>query len=387
MKLAIIGGGPAGFMAAITAKDKNPKCDITIFERAKPLATLLYTGGGRCNITFAEFDFKELASYYPRGEKFLYSIFSRFGVGDLFDFFEKYGTELYIQPDNRVFPKSDNAEEIRSILINTAKAKDIKIESLIQITSVKKEENFILNNKMIFDKVILATGGKNKFGFDIARDFGHGVGELTPVLCGMKLKEPFLNLSGTSLENISVSTDKIKLKGAFLFTHKGISGPVVFDLSSHLAFEKFPVKLKINFTGLDFESQDSKLIKLLEQNSKKNISNILTEYLPLAVSKEFLERASISSDKKAYEINSKERKKITKFLTEFDTEITEKDLPAMVTAGGINLNNLDKNLQSKLTEGLYFCGEILNIDGLCGGFNLQACFSTGYVAGSSAALN
>lgn len=383
MKLAIIGGGPAGFMAAITTKEQNPDWEVIIFERAKPLSMLLYTGGGRCNITNAEFDFKELAKNYPRGEKFLYSIFSRFDVASLFEFFEKLGLELYIQEDKRVFPKSDDAADIRNILLDAAKASGVKIQPLTQITSLKKEEKFILNEKLIFDRIIIASGGKNRFAFDIARDFGHGVSELTPVLCGMKLKEPFSNLAGISLNNISVLAKNAELSGDFLFTHKGISGPVIFDLSSYLAFEKFPIKLKINFTGLDFKQQDMELIKLLEQNPQKNISNILKEYLSDSVSKEFLTRILVSPQKKAYEINSEERKKIARFLSEFETEIVEKDSPSMVTAGGVNLDEVDKNLQSKLVEGLYFCGEILNIDGLCGGFNLQACFSTGYVAGSS----
>lgn len=383
MKLAIIGGGPAGFMAAIAAKTKHPDWEITIFERAKPLATLLYTGGGRCNLTFAEFDFKELAKNYPRGEKFLYSVFSRFDAASLFEFFEELGVELYVQEDRRVFPKSDDAEDVRNALLEAAKKLGIKLRPLTPVTSLTKEEEFILNEKLTFDRVIIASGGKNKAAFEFARNFGHGVSKLAPVLCGMKLTEPFPNLSGASLKNIFITTEKIELQGDFLFTHKGISGPVVFDLSSYLAFEKFPLNLKINFTGLDFKSQDDELIKLFEQNPRKNISNILSEYLPYAVAKEFLRRSKISAQKKVCEINSDERKKIAKFLSELEVEITEKDLPAMVTAGGVNLDEIDKNLQSKLVQGLYFCGEILDIDGLCGGFNLQGCFSTGYVAGSS----
>lgn len=383
MELAIIGGGPAGFMAAIIAKENNPDWDITIFERAKPLASLLYTGGGRCNITNAEFDFKELASHYPRGEKFLYSVFSRFGVGDLFEFFSNLGLELYIQPDNRVFPKSDDAAEVREALVTKAKSKGIKIESLHQVTSVIKEEKFILNNKMSFDRVVLATGGRNRFGFDVARGFGHGVGTLTPVLCGMKLKEPFVALAGVSLKEVSISVGDIELSGDFLFTHKGISGPVVFDLSSYLAFAKFPIRAAVNFTGFDFKRQDAELMRLFERNPKKNISNILTEYFSHAVAEEFLSRCGVSSQKKAHEITSVERKKIAEFLSGADYVLTEKDSPAMVTAGGVCLDEVDKNLQSKLVEGLYFCGEILDIDGLCGGYNLQACFSTGYVVGSS----
>jgi len=383
MKVAIIGGGPSGFMAAITAKEQNPDWDIIIFERANPLASLLYTGGGRCNITNAEFDFKELARHYPRGEKFLYSIFSRFDVASLFEFFEKIGLELYIQGDNRVFPKSDKAEEIRDALILAAKLKGVKIRALTKVTALKKEEQFVINDNMYFDKVVLATGGRNNFAYDAAKAFGHGVSELAPVLCGMKADKPFTSLAGVSLKNVLASARNVELSGDLLFTHKGVSGPLIFDLSSYLAFEKFPILLKLNFSRLNFEEQDAELIRLLSESPKKNISNLLSGYLPSAVLEEFLLRGGILADKKSYEINSVERKIIAKFLSGFEVELLSKDTPAMVTAGGINLDELDKNLQSKLVEGLYFCGEILNIDGLCGGYNLQACFSTGYVVGSS----
>lgn len=383
MKVAIIGGGPAGFLAAITLKENNPSFEVVIFERAKPLASLLYTGGGRCNITNAEFDFKELAFNYPRGEKFLYSVFSRFGVGDLFEFFNKIGVELYTQPDNRVFPVSDNAEDVRGALLDYARTLGVEINPLTQIRSVKKDEKFVLNDKFLFDKVVIATGGKNSFGYDVARGFGHGVGALAPVLCGMKLENPFPSLAGVSLKNIAISVGDIALCGDFLFTHRGISGPVVFDLSSYLAFAKFPICAAVNFTGMDFEEQDVELIRLFGQNSKKNISNILTEYFSHAVAEEFLQRCGVAPQKKAHEITSSERKKIAEFLTRAEFVLTAKDTPSMVTAGGVCLDEVDKNLQSKIVEGLYFCGEILDIDGLCGGYNLQACFSTGHVVGSS----
>lgn len=382
MKIAIIGGGPSGFMAAITAKENHPEWDITIFEKAKPLSKLLMSGGGRCNITNAEFDFKELASHYPRGEKFLYSVFSRFGVGDLFEFFNKYGIELYVQEDNRVFPISDKASDIKEVLIGIAIGKGVKIKNHTEVFSVVKKEKFLVNDSMFFDKIIIATGGSNKFGHKIAKSFGHGVSDLAPCLCGFVLDSPFASLSGVSLPDVLVKSQGYELKKDLIFTHKGLSGPVIFDLSSYLAFAKLPFGLELNFTGLGFDEQDKSLIDLISTHSKKNISNILCEYLPSSVAEELLKRVVISQDKKAFEINSVERKKIAEFLTSLKVDVVAKD-SAMVIAGGINLDELDKNLQSKLVEGLYFCGEILNIDGLCGGYNLQACFSTGYVVGSS----
>ena len=383
MKLAIIGGGPAGFMAAIIAKENNPIADITIFDKAKPLATLLYTGGGRCNLTNAEFDFKELAKNYPRGEKFLYYIFSQFDVSSMFEFFSKYGLELYIQEDNRVFPKSDQADEIKDLLISIAVGKGIKLKSHTEVYSIKKTSDFLINDDFHFDKVVIATGGKNKFGYKIAKSFGHTVSDLEPILCGMKINEPLSKIAGVSLKNVSGKAKNIELHGDFLFTHKGLSGPLILNLSSYLAFEKLPVTLTLNFSGIDFEEQDAELIKLLAENPKKNISNLLQKYLPSAMAEELLNRHGISLDKKSFEINSKDRKCISGFLSEFKVDLIEKDTPFMVTAGGIELNEVDKNLQSKIVDGLYFAGEILNIDGLCGGYNLQACFSMGYVIGKA----
>ncbi|MDD3419629.1 MAG: aminoacetone oxidase family FAD-binding enzyme [Candidatus Gastranaerophilales bacterium] len=382
MKIAIIGGGPSGFMAAVSAKENHPEWDITIFEKAKPLSKLLMSGGGRCNITNAEFDFKELAANYPRGEKFLYSVFSRFGVGDLFEFFNKYGIELYIQEDKRVFPTSDKASDIKDVLIGIAIGKGIKIKNHTEVFSVVKNEKFLVNDSMSFDKIILATGGANKFGYKIAKSFGHGVSDLAPCLCGFVLESPFTALAGVSISDVLVKAQGYELKKDLIFTHKGLSGPVIFDLSSYLAFANLPFELELNFTGLDFEEQDKAMIDLLSSHPKKNISNLLCECVPSSVAEELLKRAGISQDKKAFEVNSSERKKITEFLTSLKVNVIAKDT-AMVTAGGINLDELDKNLQSKLVEGLYFCGEILNIDGLCGGYNLQACFSTGYVVGNS----
>ena len=386
MKLAIIGGGPAGFMAAIIAKENNPNLDITIFDKAKPLATLLYTGGGRCNLTNAEFDFKELAKNYPRGEKFLYSVFSRFDVSSMFEFFSKYGLELYIQDDNRVFPKSDKASDIKDLLIGIAVGKGIKLKSHTEVFSIKKDAKFVINDNFYFDKVIIATGGRNKFGYQIAKSFGHKVSNLESVLCGMKIKEPFGEIAGISLKNVSGKVKNIELQDDLLFTHKGLSGPLILNLSSYLAFEKFPITLMLNFTGLSFEEQDAELIGLLAKNPKKNISNLLQKHLPAAMVEEFLKRHGIACNKKSFEINSKERKSIAEFLSEFKVELIEKDTSFMVTAGGVELDEVDKNLQSKIVDGLYFVGEILNVDGLCGGYNLQACFSMGYVVGSSISL-
>jgi hypothetical protein len=199
----------------------------------------------------------------------------------------------------------------------------------------------------------------------------------------MKIADPLTEIAGVSLKNVLGEAKNIELQDDLLFTHKGLSGPLILNLSSYLAFEKLPVTLTLNFSGLELDEQDAELIELLAQNPKKNISNLLQKYIPAALVDELLKRNKIALDKKSFEINSKDRKCIAGFLSEFKVDLIAKDAPAMVTAGGVELNEVDKNLQSKIVEGLYFAGEILNVDGLCGGYNLQACFSMGYVIGKS----
>lgn len=382
-KIAIIGGGPAGFMSAIVCKNLYPEFDITIFDSAKPLSKLLLTGGGRCNISNAIFDFKDLAKNYPRGEKFLYSIFSRFDVSDLFSFFEKAGVDLYIQEDNRIFPKTNDAKTIRGALLSLAQQKNIQIKPNFQIVSIKKipEHNkFFLNETLQFDNIIIATGNTPK-GLAIAEKLGHTIIPIEPTLCGMQIETPYPNLAGISTQIATAHAQSKEFSGDILFTHKGISGPMIMDISSVLAYEKLPLELELNFTGLNSKEQDKELLELLDKSPKKNIANLLNKYLPISVIEEFLKEIDLKPDKKACEISKEKRAKIVKFLTKKRLILTKKEPNFMVKAGGIKLDEVDKNLESKIVKGLYFAGEILDIDGLCGGFNLQACFSTGFVAG------
>lgn len=385
-KIAIIGAGPAGFMAGIRCKELYPNFDVTIFDSAKPLAKLLLTGGGRCNICNAIFDFKELAKNYPRGEKFLYSIFNKFDTSDLFNFFEKANIDLYIQNDNRVFPNTNSAKTIRGALLAIAQQKNIKIKPNFKINELEKKQNsFILNKTLQFDNVIIATGN-NRSGIRLVEALGHKIIALEPTLCGIKTKNPAPELSGVSIKAIG-TVDKAEFSGELLFTHSGVSGPMIMDISSILAYKKFPYTLKLNFTSLKQDSQEQELLEIFYNHPKKNISNLLTKYLPHSLIENFLEESNIPKEKKAGEISRKERAKIASFLTKKELILIKKEPNFMVMAGGVALDEVDNNLESKIIKGLYFAGEILDIDGLCGGFNLQACFSTGFVAGNLSGLD
>jgi len=406
--IAIIGGGPAGFMAGICAAEANNNLNIDIFEKNKPLKTLLYTGNGRCNLTNATFDYKELASNYPRGEKFLYSVFSRFGVKDTIDWFQQHGLELYTQDDKRVFPKSNNAETVRKILIDRAENLGINIKSNELATKISRHNGKFkvltksAQKNVDYDSVIIATGGNyrkpDESGYQLAKDLSHTITELRPALTAFVVKESWPKLlAGVTVKDVKISAnlqDKqvYESAGDFVFTHKGVSGPLIFRISSYCAFLEYKQNeqliLKINFipdkSGAELETE---ILTELEKSSKKNITTILKDYAPKSVIDVLLESVNISPDKKASQITRQDREKIIRLLSGAELSIISPQPEGeIVTAGGVILNEVDaKTMESKIVKNLYFCGEVLNIDGLTGGFNLQACWSGGYIAGVSIA--
>jgi len=401
--IAIIGGGPAGFMAAITAAENfSGELCIDILEKDIPLKTILWTGNGRCNLSNEIYDYKELSSNYPRGEKFLYSAFSRFGVSETLDWFYRHGVETYVQDDKRVFPKSDKASTVRNMFIE--KAENLSINILAQ-TSTKKiihnDDKFVVkmeNFSKEYDKVVIATGGSSRdlqsSGYELAKSFGHSIIELKPSLTALRTRENFVaKLAGVSVKNVEVSSffnnkQVTKLKEDFVFTHKGVSGPLIFKTSAYCAYLNYsknnPLILKINFfPDLDRETLEKELLEEFNSNPHKSLDNILKKYLPKSLIDALLEEAKLDTDKKASQISKDDRKKILKVLTETElTVISPESEGEIVTAGGICLKEINpKTMESKLISGLYFCGEVMDIDGLTGGFNLQACWSTGFVAG------
>jgi len=405
-KIAVIGGGPAGFMAAINASENcNKTINIDIYEKKQPLKTILLTGHGRCNLTNATYDFKELASNYPRGEKFLYSVFSKFGVKETIDWFTSHGLEIYIQQDNRIFPLSNDANTVRNLLINIAKNLDINIKSNMTVSDINHIKNkfkiYSDNNTQEYDKVIIATGGKPKnnidSGYQLAKKLGHKITELKPSLTGLITKEKwFKNLAGVTVKNAKITAiyqnKTIKTAfGDFLFTHKGLSGPLIFKISSFCAFLPYnqtsPLVLKLDFIPqITYSDLELLLIKEFEHNSNKNIANIIDKFVPKSVIQTLLNVYDIPNTLKACEVTKIQRKTIINMLKETRlTIISVQPDGEIVTAGGVELKEVNSaTMESKLIKGLYFCGEILNIDGLTGGFNLQACWSTGYIAGINA---
>jgi predicted Rossmann fold flavoprotein len=394
--VAIIGAGPAGCMAAYYAQENH---SVTLFDFIKPLYTLLYTGGGRCNLAYEEYDFKELAKFYPRGEKFLYSVFSRFATGDTMGFFHDIGVSVYTQDDLRMFPTSNSAKDVREKFLKSLDACAFKKEKALEVQ--KAEHGFLLkteNNSYKFDKVVISVGGHA--GFELAKNLGHTIIKPKPALTGLITKESLKPIQGVSLKAVeaivSVSQAafaseakqspqrKAQVIGDLLFTHEGISGPLAYTISSVCAREDYsrsnPLIINLNFLKDEIDLQE-----LLNANSKKDIKNLISEFVPKSLAEYILDINKIGLDEKCHQINAIKRDLILKSLTAFELNVVS---PAkdgeVVTSGGVCLDEINpKTMESKLVEGLYFAGEVIDVDGFCGGFNLQNCWSTGYVAGTS----
>lgn len=361
-KIGIIGGGPAGCFCAYFLQNT---CDVTVFDYGSPLRTLLVTGGGRCNLAHAEFDFRELAKNYPRGEKFLYSVFSKFSTADTLKFFNNIGVETYIQEDMRIFPVSNSAKDVREKFLHSLNKTKFKKERALRI-----EQNplrIITDcSSHKFDKIIIAAGGHS--GYDCAKFLGHTIVEPKPALTALKTRENLKNLAGVSIKNVRCSG----FRDDILFTHEGISGPLIYKISSVKARDSFPYKLELDLCD-EFDLQD-----LLNKNPHKTIKNLLSEFVP----KSFAEYILENPDTKCHQIDGKTRDEILNKIHNFTLTIMA---PAkggeVVTSGGVDLKEINpKTMESKIANGVYFCGEVMDIDGFCGGFNLQNCWSTAYIA-------
>lgn len=371
IKVGIIGAGPAGCACAKFLQDS---ASVTLFDFASPLRTLLPTGGGRCNLAHAEYDFKELVKNYPRGEKFLYSIFSRFSTSDTIDFFESIGIKTYTQDDFRIFPESNSSKQVREMLLKALNKTTIKREKALRLEDGDKLKLITDMNSYYFDSIIIATGGHASY--ELFTRLGINIIEPKPALVGLLTKEKLSNLSGVVIEDCKSEG----LIDNLLFTHKGISGPLIYKISSLKAKNKFPYTLSIDLCPKDIDLQD-----LINSNPHKQINNLLSDYIPKRVVNYILEICKISNSQKCHLINAKQRDCILEKIHSLNLTIigTSPD-GEVVTAGGVDLKEINpKTLESKKVKGLYFIGEVLDIDGFCGGFNLQNCWSTAFVASNA----
>ncbi len=364
-RVGIIGGGPAGCFCAYHLQQD---CDVTIFEMSSPLKTLLVTGGGRCNLAHAEYDFRELTKFYPRGEKFLYSVFSKFATADTLEFFRSIGVETYTQEDNRIFPTSNSAADVREKFLASLKA-TIKQEKALRVNQLDDTLEVVTDEASYrFDAIVVAVGGHASY--NIAKYLGHNIIAPKPALVGLKTDKLFP--SGVVLKNVKTQIGKKVLQDDLLFTHNGISGPLAFKISSLNARENFPYSVTLDITG------EIDLQKMFNANPHKTLKNLIGELVP----KSFAAAICPSEEIKCSQVNSKTRDLVTKNLRELELKIlSHSGAGEVVTCGGVDLKEINsKTMESKLVPNLYFCGEVLDIDGFCGGFNLQNCWSTAYIA-------
>tara|TARA_B100001758_G_scaffold246083_1_gene260394 strand:- start:13667 stop:14869 length:1203 start_codon:yes stop_codon:yes gene_type:complete len=397
MRIAVIGGGPAGFMAAITAKEIKQNTTITIFEKATSvLRKVKISGGGRCNVTNATFSISELIKNYPRGGKQLKSSFNKFCTLDTVNWFKNKGIILVAEDDKRIFPISNSSQTIIDILINTAESLKIKISiksSVNKIITTKKGFILTVNDQsLFFEKVIIASGGSPKReAYNWLEEIGHTINKPIPSIFTFNLKNKSIcELMGLSVPKVvaTIKGTKLKNEGPLLITHWGFSGPAILKLSSwsarELASFNYDFSVSLNWLSIN----ENQLRKDLETTliSKK----IIYKHNPFKVPKRLwmflLKNLNIKEDKKWNELSKKEKNRLINKLTNDEYEISGKTTykEEFVTCGGIKLEEIEmKTMESKIHKGLYFTGEVLDIDGVTGGFNFQAAWTSGYLAGKN----
>ncbi len=406
MRIAIIGGGAAGLMAAASALETDPTADVVLIERNAELGKkVLISGGGRCNVTTGVTDLRELAKRYPRGAKFLTSALHQFPPAAVYEWFEAHGVPLKVEEDLRIFPQSDDGHEVVGAFVKIFRdVPNLHILLNRAATSVKKDGDgfavtFHEGAPLRADRVILTTGGQayrhtgsTGDGYAFAESFGHTLTPLAPSLNSFFTKEAWpKELSGVSWEWARVSALGQSWTGPFLFTHKGVSGPAVFALSGLVAFEKYgpdaPMPLSINlYPEETVDAVHAQLETAFRENGKKAVRTVLSAFVPKSLA-DVVSRLHGLDDLNAGDLNKTQTRAVAAWLTGIPLQVVGRGAgDEFVTAGGVSLAEVNPStMESKLCPGLFFAGELLDVDGFTGGFNLQASWATGRLAGASAA--
>ncbi len=402
MHVSIIGAGAAGCFAAIEIKRRNPLCKITIFESgSRPLAKVAITGGGRCNLTNSFRTVKSLESIYPRGAKLMKRLFHEFNHTDVYDWFQTEGVRLTTQEDECVFPESQQAMEIVNTLLARIRSLHIELKTNSRVQNIRKsEKGFCLQFKdtsVETDCVLVSTGGSPKrSGLDMLNSFDLQIEEPVPSLFSFCTPgNPLTKLMGTVVEHATVSIPgtKIKTEGPLLLTHWGMSGPAILKLSSHAARIlhdcDYNFSVIINWMGNHTESETTEIIdNFCKRNPQKHLSSVYPDVLNSRLWEQILLQAGLNPSSRWSELSTKGRNKLITALTNSTYTINGKNRfkDEFVTCGGISLSNLNpKTLESKLHPGLFFAGEVTDVDAVTGGFNLQAAWTMGYVAAKAIA--
>jgi predicted Rossmann fold flavoprotein len=399
-KIVIIGGGAAGFFTAINAKELNPNLDITILEKGKDvLQKVKISGGGRCNVTHACFEPKELTKFYPRGQKELLGPFHQFMTGDTFEWFENKGVPLKIESDNRVFPEANTSQAIIDCFHKEINRLNIKVLTSKGVTTFNKQgKKWIIKTKdeeFFADKLVIAAGSSKKI-WDISKELNHSIIPTVPSLFTFNIKDNRIkDLGGVSVPNATVKINGTKLEnyGPLLITHWGMSGPAVLKLSAFgariLADKNYKYSVSVNWLSKSEEQISEELLDLKNKNSRKQIG--LKSPFP-EIPRRLWERLIIASkirlqqnwaDTNKTQLSSL-AEQLTKATFNADGKSTFKE--EFVTAGGIDLKEINfKRFESKLHKNLFYVGEILNIDAVTGGFNFQNAWTGGWICANALA--
>ena len=410
MNVIVIGGGAAGFFGAIACAEANPQLKVTLIEAGnKPLAKVRISGGGRCNVTHHCFEPARLVANYPRGGKALRGAFSRFQPRDTVQWYESRGVKLKTEADGRMFPITDSSETIIKCLIQAADQAGVELRTGVGVKTVKQYLDdrgasyfqVELKNERVMkcDRLLIATGS-NPLGYRWAKNLGHKIESAVPSLFTFNVRDNRLQgLAGVSVSNaqVKLGTGKNKLEqtGALLITHWGVSGPAILKLSAWGARSLFDFKynspLQINWLPESNQEDLNQLLTSLKQtNPQKKIVNYCPVELPKRLWQSLINYVEINPNKAWSEISKKELNKLVAEIVQGQYEITGKGAfkDEFVTCGGVSLKEVNfKTMESKKCPGLYFAGEILDIDGVTGGFNFQSAWTTSWLAGQAIALN
>jgi hypothetical protein len=410
MKIAVIGGGAAGLMAAVAAMETDPTAEVHVFERNDALGKkVLISGGGRCNVTTGFTGLREVLSSYPRGGEFLEVAMRNFPPQAVRDWFESRGVPLKSEPDRRVFPKSDDGRDVVAVFERLFLDTGVTVHFRAAVTGIEKVGDAFsvqargLVGPLAFDRVILTTGGQAYRetgsigdGYDFAAKFGHTIMPLAPSLSAMHVREPWV----AGLAGLSVAKARFTLPGErrqstagpFIFTHRGVSGPAAFALSSLLAHEAVsedePRLVQIDLLPEEVEAAAVTRLNLACQEAPTRFfENALASLVPKALASLVCRELGIEPDLHAGKVGKKVMRLAVGWIKAVPVHVTGRAAgEEFVTAGGVSLKEIEPDtMQSIFCPGLFFAGEVLDIDGFTGGFNLQSAWATGRLAGQSAA--
>jgi predicted Rossmann fold flavoprotein len=397
----VVGGGPAGFFAAIRCAEQNPQLRVLIIEKSsQTLSKVLVSGGGRCNVTHACFDPAQLINFYPRGGMALRGAFTRFQPADTVKWFEEHGVRLKTEADNRMFPVTNSSETIANCLRETAENARVKVYLGTTLLKVEKSPRFgfrleVRDGAEVYPlqtkKLLIATGSDSKTR-EVVKSLGHSIEEPVPSLFTFNVKDKRIDgLAGVAVEDVTLKMDSLTQRGPMLITHWGLSGPAVLKLSAwgaRILFDKkYRSTLTINWLGdykLDSALEVLQRNKDWHENARKKIAaQPAFSQIPIRLWKQLTQ---FIGDKNWGDISKVEMRKLAEELTAGEFAIQGKGIfkEEFVTCGGVNLKEVDfKTMQSRIVPDLFFAGEVLDIDGVTGGFNFQSSWTTGWLAGNA----